>query len=119
MIDPADRTTAPSPPAHDSTAGDRFGALFHEARHYRGDCRLVITAIRRGWLKPEDRAALRARIGAAPEPEPDNPETDTARFSLARILALLAVESADVATLEAAIKELFPPRRGRPHKRRS
>lgn len=43
----------------------KFDTLFADPRHYRGDCRLMRTAIRRGWLNdaPQaDRDALVARF---------------------------------------------------------
>lgn len=40
----------------------KFDSLFAESRHYRGDCRLARTAIRRGWIKPEDRDAFVDRL---------------------------------------------------------
>lgn len=30
--------------------GPTFGAIFGDARHYRGDCALLRRALRRGWL---------------------------------------------------------------------
>ncbi len=46
----------------------KFDTLFQDARHYRGDLRLMRTAIRRGWLDdaPQaDRDALMARFSQA------------------------------------------------------
>jgi hypothetical protein len=43
----------------------KFDTLFTDPRHYRSDCRLVRTALRRGWLEDAteaDRAALVARL---------------------------------------------------------
>lgn len=46
----------------------KFDTLFADPRHYRGDCRLLRTAVRRGWLNdaPQaDRDALVARFEQA------------------------------------------------------
>ncbi|MBX3405056.1 MAG: hypothetical protein KF699_16720 [Phycisphaeraceae bacterium] len=46
----------------------RFDTLFADPRHFRADCRLLRTAIRRGWLDdapPDDREALVDRLEAA------------------------------------------------------
>lgn len=54
------------PPAHPPRA--RFDTLFHDPRHFRGDCRLLRAAVRRGWLDdaPDaDRDALVARFEQA------------------------------------------------------
>lgn len=48
-----------------TTARPRFDELFANPRHYRGDCKLLRTAIRRGWLDdlaPDARDALFARL---------------------------------------------------------
>lgn len=58
MIDPR----PPQPPR------PKFDTLFVDPRHFRGDCRLVRTAVRRGWLNdvPQaDRDALGARFSRA------------------------------------------------------
>jgi len=52
----------------DASMSSRFGTLFANRRHYRGDCRLMCWAIRRGWLAeaPQaDRIALLERFEAA------------------------------------------------------
>jgi hypothetical protein len=51
------------PPAH--APRRKFDTLFADPRHYRGDCRLLVTAIRRGWLDDlpaPDRRTLAARV---------------------------------------------------------
>lgn len=50
----------------------KFDALFTDPRHYRGDCRLARTAIRRGWIKPEDRDAFVDRLNELPCPDYDH-----------------------------------------------
>ncbi len=54
--------------ANQHTPRAKFDTLFLDPRHYRGDCRLMRTAIRRGWLDaaPQaDRDALLARFEQA------------------------------------------------------
>ncbi|HMN40847.1 MAG TPA: hypothetical protein PKE29_08365 [Phycisphaerales bacterium] len=53
---------------HEALVSPKFDTLFAEARHFRGDCRLLVTAIRRGWLDdlPDpDRRTLAERVGRA------------------------------------------------------
>lgn len=53
---------------HASAPRPKFDTLFADPRHYRGDCRLMRTAVRRGWLNdaPQaDRDALVARFEQA------------------------------------------------------
>ncbi len=79
----------------------RFDELFSDPRHYRGDCRLMRTAIRRGWLDAapqEDRDALLARFEQAIG-ERDAAgfvsSTQECRAILARAWAMIAVVAVD------------------------
>jgi hypothetical protein len=80
-----------------------FDALFADARHYRSDCRLVRTAIRRGWLDdlPDaDRAALVARFDrATAERHAADPEARNARASIAESLVALELARANAAPI--------------------
>jgi hypothetical protein len=71
-----------------------FDSLFADPRHYRADCRLVRSAVRRGWLNdlPQaDRDALVARFDAAAAArQADDPEAANVRATIAE--ALVAVE---------------------------
>jgi hypothetical protein len=52
------------PEPHQSSR-PKFDTMFTDARHYRGDCRLLRTAVRHGWMDeaPQaDRDALIARL---------------------------------------------------------
>lgn len=64
------RVSGPPSPTDATTpdTGGRFSTPFADPRHYRGDCRLLRTAVRRGWLDdaPQDvRDALVDRFNAA------------------------------------------------------
>lgn len=83
-------------PSDQHSARPKFDSLFADARHYRADCRLLVTAIRRGWLKdaPQaDRDALSARFNAAVEKrwESDHGNVN-ARALFAEAAAMLAME---------------------------
>ncbi len=52
----------------------RFDTLFLDPHHYRADLRLARTAIRRRWVRPEDRPALVARMEAATRERGDDPD---------------------------------------------
>lgn len=55
----------------------KFDTLFADPRHFRGDCRLARTAIRRGWIKPEGTDAFVERFEQVTTPSADgHSETD-------------------------------------------
>lgn len=71
------------------TPRPKFDTLFADPRHYRGDCRLMRTAIRRGWLDdvPQaDRDAMLDRFDRA------NAERDAAGYATlgGRVRAIFA-----------------------------
>jgi len=74
---------------HDHGPAPRFDSLFANPRHYRGDCRLVRTAIRRGWLAdaPQSvRDALLARMERAmSERQARDPEGKDSRALVAEL----------------------------------
>ena len=77
----------------------KFDTLFADPRHYRGDCRLMRTAIRRGWLDdaPQaDRDALVARFEqACAERRADDPDHRSVRALLAEVCTVAAMVDAD------------------------
>ena len=74
----------------------KFDTLFAEPRHYRGDCRLLASAIRRGWLDdaPQaDRDALGARFNEAMNSRwAADPKQSNYRALFAEIAAMLAMD---------------------------
>ena len=74
----------------------KFDTLFADPRHYRADCRLVVTAIRRGWLNdaPQaDRDALATRFEqVTTERWAANPDTQSVRAFFAECAVLLAMD---------------------------
>lgn len=113
----------------DNAPGDqpraRFDSLFADARHFRGDCRLVRTAIRRGRLDDlpgAERAALLARFEAAAmsrEGQGFASEGARVRALLASVGVALDVEGADLQDSRAALRAAFTGeyRTGRPRER--
>ncbi len=104
----------------------KFDTLFADARHYRGDCRLVVTAIRRGWLKdaPQaDRDALAARFEqVTTERWAQDPDTRSVRAFFAECAVLLAMDRDDTAPIHRALRyawagELTDRTTGRPRER--
>ncbi|MFN7022267.1 MAG: hypothetical protein ACK4WH_13195 [Phycisphaerales bacterium] len=81
------------------TPHPRFDTLFADPRHYRGDCRLMRTAIRRGWLNEAPQAvwdALVARFRrASDERRADDPEGRNLRATLAEIGVAVEMAGAD------------------------
>ncbi len=79
----------------------KFDTLFADPRHYRGDCRLVVTAIRCGWLKdaPQaDRDALATRFEqVTTERWAADPNTRSVRAFFAECAVLLAMDRDDTA----------------------
>lgn len=78
---------------HDHGPAPRFDSLFGHPRHYRSDCRLVRTAIRRGWLADAPQAvrdALLARMERAmDERKARDPEGKDGRALLAEIWMMM------------------------------
>jgi len=76
----------------------KFDTLFADPRHFRGDCRLMRTAIRRGWLNDapqSDRDALVARFEqASDERRAVDPDCRNFRALLAEIRVGLELEHA-------------------------
>jgi hypothetical protein len=104
----------------------KFDTLFADARHYRGDCRLVVTAIQRGWLKdaPQaDRDALAARFEqVTTERWAQDPDTRSVRAFFAECAVLLAMDRDDTAPIHRALRyawagELTDRTTGRPRER--
>jgi len=107
------------PPAHGPRV--QFDSLFSDPRHFRGDCRLLRTAIRRGWLDdaPDDvRAALVSRFEVGCRKfdarHPDGPAGERVRGSWCR--GLFAQMAAGI-ELERAIRAPLLRTAGRPRKR--
>src|SRR5690349_19318463 len=77
----------------------RFDTLFIDPHHYRADCRMVRTAIRRGWLDnlPEaDRKALVDRLTESTEVrEGAKSESQRDRGVIAQAWALLEMTGQD------------------------
>lgn len=94
---------------HPSHARPKFDTLFADARHYRGDCRLVVTAIRRGWLAdaPQaDRDALAARFEqVTSERWAADPRQHNVRALLAEFAVLLAMTNRNQQQDHQAIDE--------------
>jgi hypothetical protein len=88
----------------------KFDTLFADPRHYRGDCRLMATAIRRGWLDdaPQaDRDALVSRFEAATverEAAGFASEGQRVRVMLANIAAAMALDTANDADDAKALR---------------
>ena len=99
----------------------RFDALFADPRHYRGDLRLMRTAIRRGWLDamPEaDAHALLARFSAAvAERHATDPGNSRATFAEARAAIDLCRHAADDALRLVRCSHFGERTTGRPRER--
>lgn len=104
----------------------KFDTLFADPRHYRGDCRLMVTAIRRGWLKdaPQaDRDALSARFNEAMrERWATEPAESKPRALFAEVAAMLAMDRDNTAPIHRALRyawggELTDRNTGRPRER--
>lgn len=95
----------------------RFDTLFLDPRHYRGDCRLVRTAVRRGWLNGEPRAVRDALVErferAAGEREPADPNTLNLRALFAEIGVAMAMQRDNLDRVRRALGVS----RGRPRTR--
>lgn len=85
-----------------------FESLFADPRHYRGDCRLVRTAIRRGWLDdlPQaDRDALVARFEAVTAARhADDPDARNVRAIIAESLVAVELIRANAAPVMRALR---------------
>lgn len=90
----------------------KFDTLFSDPRHYRGDCRLMRTAIRRGWLDdaPQaDQDALVARFQqASAERRAADPESRNLRALLAECYAMLEMEADDLRERGRALRAAWP-----------
>ena len=111
---------------HADAPRPKFDTLFADPRHYRGDCRLMRTAIRRGWLNdaPQaDRDALVARFEqATTERHADDAEGQNFRATLAEIWTAIELERADQTPRLRALRyswagELTERNTGRPRER--
>jgi hypothetical protein len=118
----------PWPPvAPTPDAGGRFATLFADPRHYRGDCRLLRTAIRRGWLDdaPQDvRDALVSRFDTATrerEAAGFASDAERTRVLLAEVCVGLELGRSNLADAAAGLRWLLTgdttPRPGRPRER--
>ncbi len=68
----------------DAPTRPKFDTLLADPRHYRGDLRLLRTAIRQGWVREEDLQALAARYNEAVlERQATDPEMKKVRSWLA------------------------------------
>jgi len=91
-----------------SDARPRFDALFADPRHYRGDCRLMRTAIRRGWLNDADRDALVARFEKAmTERHAADADNRNVRALMAECAAMIELEQARLTGEVAALRWTF------------
>lgn len=74
----------------------RFDTMFTDLRHFRSDCRLMRTAIRRGWLddaSDEDCRALAARFhDAFAALRRDDPDVERVRHFFAAATTMLRME---------------------------
>lgn len=104
----------------------KFDTLFADPRHYRGDCRLMVTAIRRGWLNDAPRADRDALVARFREAKRERWEADpgnhNARALFAEVVALMAMDRDNMAPLHRALQyawagELTDRTTGRPRKR--
>jgi hypothetical protein len=132
--------SAPSPPGGVSSIGEgapqeriasageprvRFDSLFRDTSHFRGDCRLIRTAIRRGRLNDlsdVERAALLARFESAVTAREDQgfaSQNARTRALLASVRVALDVERADLRDAHGALRTAFTGRytSGRPRER--
>ncbi len=90
------------------TAMPNFESLFADPRHYRGDCRLVRTAIRRGWLDDLPQAArdaLVARFDAVTATRhAADPDGRNVRAMLAESLVVLELSKANASPIFRALR---------------
>jgi hypothetical protein len=104
----------------------RLGELFADPSHFRGDCRLLRTAIRRGWvdgLTDDERGDIVARFNIARDARDADPMvSDNARFRglLASIGWMLAIDRRDIDDARRELHRTWPhpkPLNGRPRDR--
>lgn len=85
-----------------------FDTLFTDPRHYRGDCRLMRTAVRCGWLSdaPQaDREALLARFEeASADRREGDPNGVSIRTTLAECRTLLAMDRVNLSARVRALR---------------
>ena len=90
----------------------KFATLFADPRHYRADCRLMRTAIRRGWLDnaPQaDRDALVARFEQATgERHAHDAEGGNVRALLAECYAMIELDRANLDSEIRAVRYAWP-----------
>lgn len=101
----------------DDMGRPRFDTLFIDPHHYRADLRLVRSAIRKGWVRAEDRAALVQRVQDAMderEASPDPAYAKNIRKTLAEAWTLIAMEVDNIA---AEMRERTGGKPGRPRRR--
>jgi hypothetical protein len=126
--DPGDprKNTAMHAAGHARAPRPKFDTLFADPRHYRGDCRLLRTAIRRGWLNdaPQaDRDVLVARLEqASAERRTGESGAMSARALVAECYAVMELNRANTAPLRRALRyawagELTDRITGRPRDR--
>lgn len=86
----------------------KFDTLFANPRHYRGDCRLMRTAIRRGWLDDapqSDRDALVTRFErASAERRADDPDGMNFRALFAECYVAIELERANLEPASRALR---------------
>jgi hypothetical protein len=104
----------------------RLGELFADPSHFRGDCRLLRTAIRRGWvdqLTDDERGDIVARFNHARDARDADPNlSDNARFRglVASIKWMLAIDRRDIDDTRRERQATWPhprPLNGRPRER--
>lgn len=110
---------------HDHAPSPKFGTLFADPRHYRGDLRLMRAAIRRGWLNdaPQaDRDALVARFDQATAERRADPDAMNFRALFAGCYAAIELDRANLDLAIRALRyswagELTDRNTGRPRER--
>lgn len=108
MPDPYKTTTHPQPAPTADAPRRRFDALFSDPGDFRGDCRLLQSAIRKRWLDdlPQaERDALADRFARACEQRrADDPEGANVRALLAEAKTVLAMDAADQSATVAELR---------------
>lgn len=104
----------------------RLGELFTDPSHFRGDCRLLRTAIRRGWvdqLTDDERGDIVRRFNIARDDRDADPNlSDNARLRglVASIAWMLAIDRRDTDDARRERQATWPhprPLNGRPRER--
>lgn len=111
---------------HTHAPRPKFDTLFADPRHYRGDCRLLRTAVRRGWLNDapqRDRDALVARfVQASDERREADADNRNVRALFAEVRAMMAMDRASMDPVWRALRyswagEFTDRTTGRPRER--